>query len=246
MIIVLFFVIHWYLSLFFQSFFHHRYAAHAHFTMTKGWEKVFNICCFITQGSSYISAYSYGVMHRLHHQHADTIDDPHSPANHPNFFRMMFETRNSYHNIYTQKTIIDDKIKKGLPEWKAFDKIAHNWVTRVCWIAIYTSIYIIFATAWWQYLLLPLTTIMGTLHGAIINWGAHKFGYVNFPVNDTSTNLLPCDILLWGEAYHNNHHKYPGRPSYAHRWFEFDATYAVIRVLNKMNIVQLKKNISLQ
>ncbi len=41
MIIILFFVAHWYLSLFAQTFFHHRYAAHRAFTMSKGWEKFF-------------------------------------------------------------------------------------------------------------------------------------------------------------------------------------------------------------
>src|SRR5688500_5776147 len=80
MAIVFLLIIHWYSSLFFQSVFHHRYAAHAMFTMTKGWEKAFYIGCYLTQGSSYISAYAYGIMHRLHHAHTDTIEDPHSPG----------------------------------------------------------------------------------------------------------------------------------------------------------------------
>jgi stearoyl-CoA desaturase (delta-9 desaturase) len=33
--ILVFFLAHWYVSLFFQSFFHHRYAAHAMFVMKK-------------------------------------------------------------------------------------------------------------------------------------------------------------------------------------------------------------------
>ncbi|PSR06189.1 MAG: acyl-CoA desaturase, partial [Bacteroidetes bacterium SW_10_40_5] len=33
MVIIAFFITHWYLSLFCQTFFHHRYAAHAMFTM---------------------------------------------------------------------------------------------------------------------------------------------------------------------------------------------------------------------
>lgn len=85
---------------FFQSVFHHRYAAHNLFTMSRFWEKVFYFGCFITQGSSYISAYTYGLMHRLHHAHTDKPEDPHSPHNDPNPFVMMWTTRNNYFNLY--------------------------------------------------------------------------------------------------------------------------------------------------
>ena len=74
--ILIFFVLQWYLSLFCQSFFHHRYSAHGMFTMSRAWEKVFFYISFVTQGSSYLSPYAYGIMHRLHHAHADTEEDP--------------------------------------------------------------------------------------------------------------------------------------------------------------------------
>src|SRR5690606_5152225 len=96
MAVLLFLIIHWYASLFFQSVFHHRYSAHGLFTMSKGWERVFFVGCFITQGSSYISAYTYGIMHRLHHAFTDKPEDPHSPTNTPGLFGMMLDTRNNY------------------------------------------------------------------------------------------------------------------------------------------------------
>lgn len=98
MAIFVFIIIHWYASLFFQSVFHHRYAAHNLFTMSRFWEKVFYFGCFITQGSSYISAYTYGLMHRLHHAHTDKLEDPHSPHNDPNPFVMMWTTCNDDKN----------------------------------------------------------------------------------------------------------------------------------------------------
>ncbi len=79
MIILIFFACHWYFSLFFQTFFHHRYSAHQMFTMSKTMEKVFIFLSWLTQGSSYLSPYSYGILHRLHHAYADTEQDPHSP-----------------------------------------------------------------------------------------------------------------------------------------------------------------------
>jgi stearoyl-CoA desaturase (delta-9 desaturase) len=51
-----------------------------------------------------------------------------------------------------------------------------------------------FATAWWLWLLLPLQFLMSPIHGAIINWFAHKYGYTNFEVRDTSKNFLPVDV----------------------------------------------------
>ena len=41
MAILIFFVAHYYLSLFTQTFYLHRYAAHKMFTMNKFWEKFF-------------------------------------------------------------------------------------------------------------------------------------------------------------------------------------------------------------
>jgi stearoyl-CoA desaturase (delta-9 desaturase) len=239
--ILLLLVIHWYASLFFQSFFHHRYSAHRLFTMSRGWEKFFYICCFITQGSSYISAGAYGMMHRLHHAHTDLENDPHSPSNKPNPFALLVETRNNYFSIYCGKTVVEEKYKKDLPEWAAFDKIAHNWITRLLWAALYVCLYVWLATAWWQYLFLPITLAMGSVQGMAVNWWAHRFGYENYKMANTSKNILPIDFLFWGEAYHNNHHKHPGRANNAMKWFEIDSTFIVMKMMDKLKIIRLKK-----
>ncbi|MGH2646526.1 MAG: fatty acid desaturase, partial [Ginsengibacter sp.] len=140
------------------------------------------------------------------------------------------------------KTAIEDKIKKDLPQWKAFERIAHNWIMRIGWIVIYTLFYIAFAVAWWMYLLLPLTIILSTFQGTVINWWAHKFGYVNYPMKNTSKNILPVDLIFIGDAYHNNHHKYPGRVKNSHRWFETDFIYHIINLMHKSKIVRWKNS----
>jgi stearoyl-CoA desaturase (Delta-9 desaturase) len=233
-------VMHWYSSLFFQSIFHHRYAAHGIFTMSRGWEKAFYIGCYLAQGSSYISAYAYGILHRLHHVHTDTEKDPHSPQNSANLLMMMWQTRNNYYDIFSGKVQVDEKIKKGLPRWDAFDRIAHTWVSRFLWFGIYTLFYLHFATAWWMYLFLPIHFAMGSIQGAIVNWWAHRFGYSNFEVDNTSKNIIPIDLIFWGESYHNNHHKYPGRPNNSVKWFEFDPGFHAMQFLDKLKIIHLK------
>ena len=242
MAIFLFFVAHWYSSLFSQTFFHHRYAAHKMFTMSPFWEKVFYFFSYVAQGSSYLSPYAYGIMHRLHHAHADTEKDPHSPSYSENLFDMMLITKNNYNGILKGTIEVDEKWKKELPKWDFIESIGNSWASRILWGIFYSVFYFYFATAWWMYLLLPIHFLMGPFHGAIINWFAHKYGYVNFPTKDTSKNFLPFDFLMLGESYHNNHHKYKGRPNFGYRWFEFDPVYPFIWLYDKLGIIRLSRS----
>ncbi len=240
-VIIPFFIAHWYLSLFFQTFFLHRYASHMAFSMSKRTEKIFFILTWFFQGSNYLSAYGYGIMHRMHHAYADTPNDPHSPKYDESLFNMMWKTKTIYSDITNKKMKVDARFTKDVPEWTAFDSFACSWVSRVMWGAVYFSVYWFFADMWWLWLLLPIQFILSPVHGAIINWFAHKYGYRNFEVGDTSRNFLPLDFLMMGESYHNNHHKHGGRPNFGVRWFELDPTYFVILILDKMRVIKLKE-----
>lgn len=242
MIILVFFVAHWYLSLFAQTFFLHRYAAHQMFTMSPTAEKVFYVLTYLFQGSSFLSPKAYGIMHRLHHAYADTEKDPHSPSYSDNLFDMMWKTKNRYNDILNDRADIEPKFKKNVPYWAPIEKLGDLWISRLAWGTAYTFFYIYFATEWWMFLLLPIHFLMGPVHGAIINWYAHKYGYINFKVNDTAKNLLPFDFLMMGESYHNNHHKLGGRANFGIRWHEFDPTYPIILILNWTHVIKLKLN----
>jgi stearoyl-CoA desaturase (delta-9 desaturase) len=242
MIIIAFFLAHWYLSLFAQTFFLHRYAAHKMFTMSPFMEKLFYVLTFIFQGSSFLSPYAYGVMHRLHHAHADTEQDPHSPSFSRNLFDMMLKTKNYYNEILRREDKIEDKYKKNVPNWPFMEKIGDSWLIRLAWGLFYVWFYVQFADHWAYFLLLPIHFLMGPVHGVIINWYAHKYGYRNFEVSDTARNLLPVDFLMMGESYHNNHHKFGGRANFGIKWHEFDPTYPVIKLLNALKLIKLKPN----
>lgn len=241
--VIIFFVFQWYLSLFSQTFFLHRYAAHGMFTMSKKWERFFFIFTFITQGSNYLSAYGYGVMHRMHHAFTDTEHDPHSPTFSRNVFDMMWKTYKRYTNIAYLKTEVEARFTRNVPEWFSFDYFAGHILTRIAWTIGYVLIYVWLATAWWQWLFLPATLLMAPIHGAIINWFAHKVGYRSFEMNNTSTNFLPFDFLMLGESYHNNHHKHDKSANFGVRWFELDLTYVVIKIFNRLGIIQLNKSV---
>ena len=82
---------------------------------------------------------------------------------------------------------------------------------------------------------------MGPLHGVVINWFAHKFGYRNYEVTNTSMNLLPFDFLMFGEGYHNNHHKDGTRANFGVKWYELDLAYPIIKIFDFVGIIKLNK-----
>lgn len=236
--ILVFILVHWYLSLFFQTFYLHRYVSHEMFTMNKFWERVFYFMTWLAQGSSFLNPYAYGYMHRRHHAFTDTEDDPHSPLYSDNVFQFMWKTNDIYQAIKRREPELDNRFTRNLPEWESFQRIADSWVSRLAWVAFYTSFYAIFATHWWMWLFLPLHFVMGPTHGAIINWFAHKYGYRNFEQNNTSTNLMPWDIFMMGEGLHNNHHFHFSRAKFSYKWWEFDPSYPLIWLMNKLNIIK--------
>jgi stearoyl-CoA desaturase (delta-9 desaturase) len=83
--------------------------------------------------------------------------------------------------------------------------------------------------------------MMGPIHGAIVNWCGHKYGYRNFETtqSDKSRNTLIFDFVTMGELFQNNHHKFGMSPNFAARKFEIDPTYPVIKLLAWLKIVDL-------
>ena len=239
-IILVLFASHWILSCFFQSFFHHRYASHRMFTMTPRVERTFHVLTYLVQGSSYLSPRAYAVLHREHHAYSDTERDPHAPGYFRNVFSMMWTTALRYTAHLQRTSSPEPRFLGNYPDWPLLDRVGSAWFTRVAWGTVYGIPYLVLATAWWQFLLLPVHWLMGPIHGAIVNWCGHRYGYRNFVTTDASRNSLPFDFLCLGELFQNNHHRASGRLNFGTRWFEFDPTYAVTRLLARMGAIELR------
>lgn len=241
MIIIVFLIVHWYSSLFGQTFFLHRYGAHKMFTMNKFWEVFFYIFSWVTQGSSYLNPRAYAILHRMHHAYSDTEKDPHTPHFFREVFTMMMHTKRVYNDVLNKRVVIEEKFDRNFPEYPMIDRIADSWFTRIAFAGAYIAFYAAFASHWWMYLFLPIHFLMGPIHGAIVNWAGHKYGYRNFNEKDHSKNTLILDFLMMGELFQNNHHHRGSRPNFAAKWFEFDPTYPIILLLDKLHIIQLAK-----
>lgn len=240
MTILIFFIAHWYLSLFSQSFLQHRYASHRAFAMNKFWERFFYIFAYITQGSSYLSARAYGTLHRMHHAYADTEKDPHSPKHFTNLFSMMWHTKKVYADIMDYRVEPEERFTKNLPDWPSMDKWGQSIPNRLMFACLYIGFYIIYAHHWWMYALIPIHILMGPVHGSIINWFAHKYGSVRYSMKNTSRNFIPVDILMLGENYHNNHHKFPSSANFGIKWYEIDPLYYVMLALDFVGIIKIR------
>ena len=240
MAIIFIFIAHWYSSLFFQTVFLHRYASHQMFTMSKSWEKVFFFLTFLTQGSSFLNPRAYAILHRLHHKHSDTEKDPHSPIFSKNIIKMNLDTVKHYESVRLNKKDYS-KYDFDVPRWPLLEKIGDHWITRITFMGLYTVLYVEFATATWQYALLPIHFVMGPLHGSIVNWCGHRYGYTNDrKTRDNSKNTLPIDILMMGELFQNTHHSRPKNIKFSKRWFEIDPGYAITKFLSKIKILRIK------
>jgi stearoyl-CoA desaturase (delta-9 desaturase) len=233
-----FFVVHWFLSLFSQTFFLHRYGAHRMFRLSRFTERFFYLLTFVSQGPSFLVPRAYAVLHRMHHAFSDTKEDPHSPHFFTDPLRMMWQTKLVYAGL-VKRTITPHESIATLPEWESLDRFGDSILMRAGWAAMYIAFYWRFAASAWLFALLPIHFLMGVLHGAIVNWCGHRYGYRNFSTRDKSRNTLPIDLLLMGELFQNNHHKYPNRPQFAVRWFEIDPAYPIIWLLQQLGIVEL-------
>ena len=243
MIILTFFIAHWFLSLFFQTFFQHRYASHRMFTMNKGWERIFYLLAYLFEGASFLNPRAYAMMHREHHAYSDTDKDPHSPHFFTDVFQMMRSTILTFRDHLKRTKQVDTRLAGYYPEWPFIDYIGSSIVSRLLFGAAYTWFYIVFVPSgqWWIFLLLPIQWLMGPLHGAIVNWCGHKYGYSNYDNNDKSKNTSPFDFLMLGELFQNNHHKHPNSANFAKRWFEIDPVYPLMKLMHWMRIIKLRK-----
>jgi stearoyl-CoA desaturase (delta-9 desaturase) len=241
LLIACFFLAHWWGSVLMQTFFLHRYASHGMFRLSPRWERFFHLLTYVFQGSSYLVPSAYAWLHRAHHAYSDTDKDPHTPHRFTNVFSMMWETKHSYSAFVKGEAEPEARFGGYTPRWPALDRVGDHWTSRLGWGTAYTLFYLAVAPHWAFMLLLPVHYLMGPIHGAIVNWAGHKYGYRNFATRDQSRNVVPWDVFTLGELFQNNHHRHAQSANFGARWFELDPSYSLIVMLDRMRVLELER-----
>ena len=74
---------------------------------------------------------------------------------------------------------------------------------------------------------------LNTVASRLSNWIDHdpKFGTQTDKSKDQSHNVWWWALLTFGEGWHNNHHLYPGDYTFKKRWWEFDLSGLIIKLI---------------
>jgi len=193
--------------------------------------------------------------HRLHHQHSDEHEDPHSPFNYAggSWGTGILGTLRGFYHAHVG-WLFEPRLK-GIEKYTK-DLSADPVVRAV------NSQFLL-----WAFVGLALPAALGglltmSLRGALLGflWGGlvrilvvhhvtwsvnsvcHLWGSRPFDCGDESRNNPIVGILALGEGWHNNHHAFPASARHGLSWWQLDISYIYIRA---MALLGLARNIRL-
>lgn len=190
--------------------------------------------------------------HRRHHQHSDRPDDPHSPHNHgvsAEGGRSLWSRFRGFLHAHMGWFFMPDApgLEKYVPDLTAdpltrrISNLFPLWVLLS--FAIPTAIAFAVTGTW-------MGALLGLLWGGAvrvflvhhITWSinsvCHLWGSRPFDSHDHSRNNAIFGILAFGEGWHNNHHAFPTSARHGLRWWEFDASYWIIRGMELVGLAR--------
>lgn len=236
---------------------YHRLLTHRSFRTPRWVEYCFTtlgLCCLEDTPVRWVTT------HRVHHQHSDVQEDPHSPL--VAFFWSHVGWL-VYHNRKTQTLDAFQRYSRDLLKDRFYMYLEKHYWAQVWIYLAHTAIYFLVGFG------ISLVT-GGTLAaavqfgGSLVIWGvlvrtvavwhitwsvnslSHLFGYRSYETGENSRNNWLVALLTVGEGWHNNHHQFPTAACVQHRWWEIDISYYEIKLLEKLglasDVVQPKLN----
>jgi stearoyl-CoA desaturase (delta-9 desaturase) len=177
---------------------------------------------FLALGSMALQgpALDWASIHIKHHATTDTDDDPHSPV--AGFFHAhigwLFTGREAQPEKYGSWLLKDPLVmlvSKTFVVWTVIGFVIPyllgGW-TGVLWGSL-VRIFLLNHVTW------------------SVNSVCHTFGTRMFETSDRSKNNWLVGLLAFGEGWHNNHHAFPRSAFHGLRWWQFDLSAWVIRLL---------------
>ncbi len=185
--------------------------------------------------------------HRCHHQHSDRPGDPHSPHDHEHGEGVIGTLKGLLHAHMGWLLMgLPKNLNRYIPDFNN-DRLTHFISnTFVLWVAIGLLIPAVIGglvTMSWT------GALLGFLWGGLarvflvhhvtwsINSVCHIWGSRPFKSHDHSRNNLLFGFLALGEGWHNNHHAFPASARHGLFWWQFDASYMIIRMMSWVGLV---------
>jgi stearoyl-CoA desaturase (delta-9 desaturase) len=228
------------LNLFYITVLYHRGLAHSSVILKPFMRKFTVVTGSWVTG---IDPKAWACMHRRHHLHSDTANDPHSPWNDGVFGLVKAQL-----HAYTKTLIYLDRNRAEYTAVVSDLNFPISWVNRkrLWWLPylLQASIAIalaVFAHAWILGIAYWAGMMSHPVQGWLVNSFAHKFGYKNFDNGDESRNNTLVAWLVMGEGYQNNHHARPFSARFSVRWFEVDLGYLLCKAARAMRLLDLPK-----
>jgi len=209
---------------------YHRLLSHRTFKVSKGWERFFATCGALSLQSSPLEWVGH---HRMHHAFSDTPKDPHNSRlgfwhAHMGWILKVVPTFDEKANLRKFARDIDRD-----PYYRFLEDMRVHIVLQIIVGLIFQQIGGWSMTFWAIFLRLVVSYHITWL----VNSATHMWGYQNYKdASDNSRNNWIVAILAWGEGWHNNHHRHEHLAPAGHRWWEFDVTYMIIRMLKALGI----------
>ncbi len=204
---------------------YHRYFSHR--TFRTGRVRQF-LLAVLAQSSAQRGALWWAAKHRAHHKYSDTPLDPHSPVHRGFWYSHLGWIFARGANDADYSTVSD---LTKFPELVWLNK--HD----------YFIAFALGAAVWWfggweglvaGYMLSTVLLFHGTF---MINSLAHVMGSKRYVTGDDSRNNWALAIITLGEGWHNNHHHFQSSTRQGFRWYEYDATFYVLKAMSWVGLV---------
>ena len=227
---------------------YHRLLTHRGFTCPKWFEHllaILGVCSLQDSPARWVA------IHRKHHQFSDDRPDPHSPR--VNFLwshcGWLFVDNRELSTAGAYERYARDVLRDPFYMWLE-RKLMWFWV-YVLHAALFfvTGLAIGWTTSgsYWEGVRFGASLLVwGVFFRTVVSWHgtwavnslSHIWGYQNYETGDNSRNNWLVSLLAFGEGWHNNHHAQQRSAAHGHKWWEFDVTYKVIRLLEAVGLAR--------
>jgi stearoyl-CoA desaturase (Delta-9 desaturase) len=182
--------------------------------------------------------------HRAHHQHSDTIGDPHSPhGHHGGALGVLRGVWHAHIGWFFDPDLPD--IERYVPDLRKSRALRVASALFPAWVALGLLLPAVLGglitRTWsgvWTGLIWGGLVRIFLVHHVTwsVNSACHLWGLRPFRSNDESRNNAVFGVLALGEGWHNTHHAFPTSARHGLRWWQIDVSYWVIWALARLGL----------